>query len=180
MDADKSTVFLSEKGMRIGFGAIGKGYAANQARTEMAKISGVVGGLVNASGDLIAWGDSWRPEGWTIQIADPKNKSRSMGSLTLNDMAIVTSGDYEKFFTSNGIRYAHIIDPTTGYPTTGIKSASVLCADTEIADALATSLFVLGKERGLELINDLDGIECMIVTTQDDLITSKNLKLNYY
>ncbi len=180
LDKDSLTVFLEDKGMKIGFGAIGKGYAADQAKLVMSQIAGVRGGLVNASGDLMVWGESAKPNGWVIQIANPKDNSKSLGSLTLEDMAIVTSGDYEKYFTNQGVRYAHIINPKTGYPTTGVKSVSIICANTEAADALATSVFVLGKDEGLALINQLDNIECIVVTTDDELFTSDNLKLNYY
>ena len=180
LDPEQRTVFLKEKGMKIGFGAIGKGYAANQAKAIMEKIEGVHGGVVNASGDLITWGKSHQPEGWTIKIADPKNMDNVLGWLPLKNMAIVTSGDYERFVEFDGKRYAHIIDPRTGYPTSGIKSVTIACPDAELADALATSVFVLGKEKGLELINQLNGVECLIITDEDDLLTSRQLQLNYY
>ncbi len=179
LDTDQHTVFLKEKGMKIGFGAIGKGYAANRAKFVMEKIGGINGGVVNASGDLITWGKSNRPEGWTVKIADPKEKDKLLGWLPVKDNAIVTSGDYERYIEFDGKRYAHIIDPRTGYPTTGIKSVTIVCPDAELADALATSVFVLGKEKGLKLINQLNGIECLFVTDDDDIITSENLKLNY-
>ena len=180
LDTKAQTVFLQEEGMKIGFGAIGKGYAANRAKAIMEQIEGVQGGVVNASGDLIAWGKSTKPAGWTIQIANPKNKEQSLGWLQLNNTAVVTSGDYERFVVFDGQRYAHIIDPRTGYPTTGIKSVTILCPDAEVADALATSVFVLGKEQGLALVNQLKGIECLIVTDENAVLTSTNLKLNYY
>ena len=175
----EKSVFLKEKGMKIGFGGIGKGYAANKAKEKMEQLAGVTGGVVNASGDLLAWGESPYANR-TIQIADPKNQDKSLAWLELNDMSIVTSGNYEKFFMSNGQRYAHIVNPQTGYPTTGIKSVSIICPDAELADALATSIFVLGKENGLHLINQLNLVECLIVTDDDELIASKNLTLNYY
>jgi len=180
LDKERRSVFLIKKGMKIGFGAIGKGYAANKAKALMSTIKDVKGGLVNASGDLIAWGFNNKSSNWSIQIADPKDQSKSIGWLSLNDMSIVTSGDYERFFTTNGVRYAHIIDPKTGYPTTGIKSVSIICPDAELADALATSVFVLGATEGLQLINGLNQIECIIITDNDRLITSNNLQLNYY
>ena len=179
LDEKESSVFLKEKGMKIGFGAIGKGYAANRAMMVM-KEKNILGGLVNAGGDLIAWGASTNAEGWAIKIADPKNKTQPIAWLNIKDMAIVTSGDYERFFTLDGKRYAHIIDPRTGYPVEGLKSVSVLCPDAELADALATAVFVLGKEEGLRLINQLTGVECLLITDQDQLIPSKNLKLNYF
>ena len=95
-------------------------------------------------------------------------------------MAVITSGNYEKYFMHEGQRYSHIIDPKTGYPTTGIKSVTIVCSDAELADALATSVFVLGQENGLSMINSLKGIECLIITDENRVITSDNLKLNYY
>ena len=180
LNKDDSSVFLLEKGMKIGFGAIGKGYAANQAKIIMSKVRGVTGGVVNASGDLIAWGENPTSDHWSVQISDPKDKTRSLGWLSLNDMSIVTSGDYEKYFTVDGKRYAHIVDPKTGYPTTGVKSVSIICPDAEVADALATSVFVLGAVDGLYLINQMNQIECIIVTDDDEVITSNQLILNYY
>ncbi len=173
-------VFLPDANMRIGFGGIGKGYAANKAKQVMKKCEGVQGGLVNAAGDLIAWGKSGRKEGWPIQISNPRNTNESLGWLNIQDLSIVTSGDYEKYFTSNGVRYAHIIDPSTGLPTTGIKSVSIISPDTEVGDALATAVFVLGVEDGLELINQLKDIEALIIDDHDHLHSSENLKLNNY
>ena len=95
-------------------------------------------------------------------------------------MAVVTSGDYERFLEFDGKRYAHIIDPRTGYPTTGIKSVTIVCPDAELADALATSVFVLGKTAGLQLINQLNGVACLIVTDDDELLRSDDLQFNYY
>lgn len=180
MNADEYTVFLKEKGMKIGFGAIGKGYAANRAKAIMKTMTGIHGGLVNASGDLISWGKSADGKGWLINIINPKDKEVALGYLQINDLSVVTSGDYERFVLFDNKRYAHIIDPRTGYPTTGIKSVTLVCPDAELADALATSVFVLGKENGLILINQLKGVECLIVTDDDEILTSENLKLNYF
>ncbi len=180
LDAKNQTVFLKEKGMKIGFGAIGKGYSANKAKAVMEKIPGVLGGVVNASGDLMAWGQSNHADGWSVQIADPKNKTKSLGWIRLNDLSIVTSGNYENYFISNGVRYSHIINPKTGYPLTGIKSVTVICPDAELADALATSVCVLGVEKGIELVNKLNGVECFIIDANDKIHTSDKLQLNYY
>lgn len=178
LDQQSHSVFLKEKGMKIGFGAMGKGYAANRAKAIMQAIAGIKGGIVNAGGDLIAWGQSEQAKGWTIKIADPKDKQKMLAYLQLKNQAVVTSGDYEKFVQFNGIRYAHIIDPRTGYPTTGIKSVTVLSPDAELSDALATAVFVMGKEEGLHLMNEIKGVEGLIVTDEDQLLTTINLKLN--
>lgn len=180
LDKEERTIFLKEKGMKIGFGAIGKGYAANRAKALMEKMQGIKGGVVNASGDLFAWGESGKERPWEVQIANPKDKTKSLGAIQIQNQSIVTSGDYEKFVRFKGKRYAHIIDPRTGYPTTGIKSVTIVCPDAELGDALATSVFVLGKKQGLKLINQLKNIECLIVTDEDELLSSSGLKVDYY
>lgn len=179
LDKAKQTVFLKEKKMKIGFGAIGKGYAANRAKAVMQKM-GIQNGIVNAGGDLTAWGKPENKAYWTINIANPKDKTQAVAWLNIQKMAVVTSGDYERFTIIDGKRYAHIINPKTGYPVTGLKSVTIICPDAELADALATSVFVLGEIRGLYLINQLKGIECLLVTDNDELKSSNNLKLNYY
>ena len=176
INTDDQTIFLKRKNMKIGFGAIGKGYAANKAKQIMQQFE-IGGGVVNAGGDLITWGKNESPEGWTIKIADPKDNHKVLGILNINDLAVVTSGDYERYVEFDGKRYAHIIDPRTGYPTTGIKSVTIVCPDAELADALATSVFVLGKKDGLTLVNQLKSVECLIVTDDDEVLTSKKLKL---
>ncbi len=180
LNPEERTVFLLDKGMKIGFGGIGKGYAANQAKLLMAKMPGIKGGIVNAAGDLLAWGNRPSEKEWVIKIADPLKKEDALGWLQINDVAVVTSGDYERYVAFEGKRYAHIIDPRTGYPTTGIKSVTVVCPYAEVADALATSIFVLGQEKGMQLVNQLKGVECLIVTDENEILTSTHLQLNYY
>ena len=176
----ESSVYLKQVGMKIGFGGIGKGYAANKAKQLMMHITGVHGGVVNAAGDLVTWGENGKSEGWPVQISDPKNIDKSIGWLSIHNASVVTSGDYEKYFVSDGTRYAHIINPRTGIPTTGVKSATIISPDAELGDALATSIFVLGVDRGLQLINRLKNVEALIITDNDELHKSNNLKLNKY
>lgn len=177
LDEANQTVFLKEKGMKIGFGAIGKGYAAQKAKEKM-KAMVIENGVVNAAGDLIAWGRDEGDKDFKVGIADPQNKDQVMSWLVVDNGAVVTSGDYERFAMFNGKRYAHIIDPRTGYPTTGIKSVTIICPNPELADALSTSVFVLGQQTGLALINQLKGIECLIVTDDNELLSSNNLEIN--
>lgn len=172
----EQTVFLREEGMKIGFGAIGKGYAAQKAKERMQAL-GIRSGVVNAAGDLVAWGQDEQGQLFKVGIADPRKKDSVMSWLTVDNGAVVTSGDYERFAMFNSKRYAHIIDPRTGYPTTGIKSVTIICPNPELADALSTSVFVLGREKGLALINQLKGIECLIVTDNDEALTSDQLEL---
>ena len=178
LNPDTRTVFLKDKGMKIGFGAIGKGYAANKALDIMSKMN-LGGALVNASGDLISWGKNEDGKDWKVGIVNPKQKEKIFSWLNISETAVVTSGNYEKFVKINGETYSHIIDPRTGYPVKGLSSVSIICPNAELADALATSVFVLGKEKGLELINQLKGIECLLITDKQELFTSKNLHLDY-
>jgi len=178
-DITVSSIFLKEKGMRIGFGAIGKGYAANKAMEVMREM-GIADGVVNASGDLLAWGNQADGKPWSIGIADPSDPKNPFAWLIIDDLAVVTSGNYEKYCVIEGERYAHIINPKTGYPVKGIKSVTVICPDAELADALATSVFVLGTEKGLALINQLTGVEGLIIDSEDEVHTSNKLELHYY
>ncbi|TPE44429.1 FAD:protein FMN transferase [Pontibacter mangrovi] len=173
------SVYLKEPGMKIGFGAIGKGYAANRARDVMREM-GIAGGVVNAAGDMVTWGKQANGEPWYVGIADPAEKDKVFSWLTADNTAVVTSGNYEKYVDLGGKRYSHIIDPRTGYPAEGLKSVTVVCPNGELADALATAVSVLGPEEGLYLINQLKGVECLLVTDDDKIVTSEKLNLHFY
>jgi FAD:protein FMN transferase len=173
------SVYLKEPGMKIGFGAIGKGYAANRARDVMREM-GIAGGVVNAAGDMVTWGKQANGASWYVGIADPAEKDKVFSWLTADNTAVVTSGNYEKYVELDGKRYSHIIDPRTGYPASGLKSVTIVCPNGELADALATAVSVLGPEEGLYLINQLKGVECLLVTDDDQIVTSDKLSLHYY
>lgn len=177
LDENSQSVFLKEIGMKIGFGAIGKGYAADKTK-ELLKSGGVSGGIINAAGDLNAWGKRPNGEDWKIAINNPLNRAKVFAWLPINNGSIVTSGDYEKHVTFGGIRYAHIINPKTGYPSKGIISVSVMASSAELADALATSIFVMGSEVGIHFIDQLPNVECIIVNDQNKVITSKGIDIS--
>lgn len=177
IDKEAQTVFLKLKGMKIGFGAIGKGYAADKAKALLIE-KGAKAGIINASGDLNAWGKQANGKDWMVAITNPLNKNKVFSWLPINDSAIVTSGNYEKFISFNGIRYSHIIDPRTGYPSTGIISTSIMTSNAELADAISTSVFVMGVETGLDFINQLKGVDCIIIDEQNKIHTSNNIKLS--
>jgi FAD:protein FMN transferase len=176
VDPKNSTVFLKNKGMKIGFGAIGKGYAADKAKKLLIS-NGVSGGIINASGDINSWGSKPSGSSWQVAITNPLNKNKAFAMLPIKD-AVVTSGNYEKYVTFNSRRYSHIIDPRTGYPSQGIISVTVFAPKAELADALATSVFVMGVETGIDRINQLKAVECIIITDTGNIITSNNLTLN--
>jgi len=152
LDSTNSTVFLEKKGMKIGFGSIGKGYAADKGR-ELLQQMGVPGGIVNASGDLSAWGS--RPDGkpWKIGVENPSKKHKMTKILKLENASAATSGTSEKFAEINGQRYAHIINPKTGWPSSvGLVSVTVSGPSAEFANFLSTSIMVMGKKEGRKLV----------------------------
>ena len=175
-ETDK-TVFLKNKGMRIGFGGIGKGYAAEMAKKKLIE-NNVSNGIVNASGDLTAWGFQENGEAWTIGVADPNQRKSIFSTFKITNKAVATSGNYEKFITINNKRYSHTIDPKTGYPISGIKSVTILAENAEIADALATPVTVMGIEVGMNFINQLKTIGCIIIDDNDKSYFSNNITLN--
>lgn len=170
------SVYLAEAGMRIGFGGIGKGYAADMAKATLIK-NGVKSGIVNAAGDLTAWGT--QPDGsqWTAGIADPNANSNAFSMLRINNSAIATSGNYEKYILIDGQRYSHTIDPKTGLPVKGIKSVTVISPVAELSDAMATPIMVMGIKAGINLIDQIKNVECIIIDENDHLYTSKNIKI---
>ncbi len=170
------SVFLKLKGMKIGFGGIGKGYAADKAKA-LLKSKGVKAGIINASGDLNTWGTQPDGKDWMVAIVNPINKEKVFSWMPVRNSAVVTSGNYEKYVKFNGVLYTHIIDPRTGYPSTGLLSASIFTANAELADALATSIFVMGVDVGLDFVNQLKGVECILVDKDNKVHTSNNINL---
>ncbi len=176
LDSWDQTVFLKEPGMRIGFGGIGKGYAADKAK-QLLTTNGVKNGLVNAAGDLAAWGTQPDGKPWTVGIADPDQSALPFSTLNISNMAIATSGNYEKYVTINGKKYSHTIDPLTGLPVTGIKSVSIIGPSAELADAMATPVMVMGVKVGLDLINQLRQLACVIVDDNNKIHCSNNINI---
>ena len=174
LDAAKKTVFLSKPGMRIGLGAIGPGYAGDLA---MAKIRalGIRDACVNLSGDVLLAG---RKDGapWNVAVTHPRNKGESLLVLPVSNAAVSTSGDYERFFEKDGKRYCHIIDPRTGYPADGCRSVTIVAPNLAFADALATGVFVLGPEKGMALVEKLEGVHAAIVDAAGELRMSGRLR----
>lgn len=174
LNEKNQSVFLKEKGMKISFGAIGKGYAADRAKALLISKQ-VVGGIINAAGDLTTWGTKANGEKWLIGIADPLSKEKIFSWLPVVESSVATSGDSEKFVVFNGIKYAHIIDPRTGHPSRGINSVSIFAKSAELCDALATAVFIMGVESGLALINQLGGTEIILVDSNNKVYKSSGI-----
>jgi thiamine biosynthesis lipoprotein len=176
LDKNNTTVYLKEKGMRLGFGGIGKGYAAEMAKKILIQ-NGVQNGIINASGDLTAWGFQPNGKPWTIGIANPEHPSAAFSYLEISNKAVATSGNYEKFVLIDGKKYSHTIDPQTGLPITGIKSVTIISGNAEFADAMATPIAVMGIEAGLFLVNQIKDLYCIIIDDHNKIFTSKNINL---
>jgi len=174
LNAADRTVFLKEKGMKISFGAIGKGYAADKAK-ELLVSKQVVAGIINAAGDLTTWGTKASGEKWLIGIANPLSKDKIFSWFPVVESSVATSGNYEKYVIINGKRYSHIIDPRTGYPSQGINSVSIFAKGAEFCDALATAVYIMGKEAGLGLINQLPEAEVIIVDRYNKIHKSSGI-----
>jgi len=176
LDENNLTVFLKEKGMRIGFGGIGKGYAAEMAKRVLQQ-KNIESGVVNAAGDLTAWGYQPNGKAWTIGIANPGARQNAFSYLDITNTSIATSGNYEKFVMIDGKKYSHTIDPKTGLPVTGIKSVTIISPNAEIADAMATPVMVMDIKVGLDMINQIKGLACIIIDDNDTIYTSKNIHI---
>ena len=176
LDKENQTVFLKEKGMRIGFGGIGKGYAAEMTK-QLLQNRGVNSGIVNASGDLTTWGNQSNGKPWTVGIADPDNSIQPFSYMNITDMAVATSGNYEKFVVINGKRYSHTINPKTGMPVSGVKSVTVFCPNAEIADAMATPVSIMGIDAALNMVNQISHLECIIIDDKNNIYSSQNINL---
>nr|WP_294778199.1 FAD:protein FMN transferase [uncultured Flavobacterium sp.] len=179
IDKEEQTVFLKLEGMKLGMGGIGQGYIADKIKALLLS-NGCVSGLVNVSGDISTWGKQPNGEQWKVGIKNPMNKNKIFATFPLEDTAVETSGSYEKYVTFNGKRYSHIIDTRTGYPATGLISVSVFAKTTELADALATGVFVMGKDAGMNLVNQLPGVGCIMVDEEGKISTSNNIDLKKY
>jgi FAD:protein FMN transferase len=174
-DVWERTIYLEKRGMRIDVGGIGKGYAADQAVMAMQK-AGAVAGVVALSGDIKAFGRLPDGERFPVGIQHPRKEGAILAEIDLQDEAISTAGDYERFFEKDGIRYHHILDPNTLQPAHGCQSVSVIAKEGIWADGLDTGIFVLGAERGMELVEQLEDVEAIIVDQAGKIYISSGLR----
>jgi FAD:protein FMN transferase len=176
-DSAKSTVYLKRRGMLIDPGGIAKGYAADRA-VETLKTQGIHAGIVAIAGDIKAFG--LKPDGkpWKIGIRNPDakgDKDDIMASIELTDMAISTSGNYERYFISNGKRFHHLLDPKTGYPAEGCRSVTVIAEEGVFTDAFATGIFILGPEKGM-MVFEKTGFSGFMIDSSGTTHITPNLR----
>ena len=175
LDAGKRTAVLRRTGMRVHLGGIGKGYAVDRAASILRQ-RGIRDFLIQFGGDLYAGGRRGdRP--WRAAIQDPRGPvGRTFASLDLSDSSFSTSGDYERYFVHDGVRYHHIMDPRTGRPARGARSVTIVARNATTADALSTGVFALGPAAGMELLERLPDVEGVIVTDRNEVLVSSGLK----
>ncbi len=173
LDQAAGTVSFAREGVRINLGGIAKGYVVERG-VDILRQRGIANAIVTAGGDSRLLGDR-RGRPWMVGIRDPRKDGEVAISLPLADEAISTSGDYERYFDEDGIRYHHIIAPNTGQPAGGVHSATVIGPDAVITDALSTSVFVMGVHRGLTLIGTLPDYESIVIDAAGRVFFSDGL-----
>lgn len=164
---------VAADGTEIDLGAIAKGYAVGEG-VEVLRENGIESALIDAGGDIYALGRRGS-DPWKVGIRSPRDDDL-LGYLEVEDVAVMGSGDYERFFVQDGVRYHHILDPKTGYPAGELAGITVTAPDPMTADAWATALFVLGPVKGLQVVEELPGVETIMVTASGDVLTSSGLK----
>lgn len=167
---ENDTVGFELEGMSIDLGGVAKGYAVDRA-VEVLRKQGFDSGFVDAGGDGMFFGT--KPDGlpWIVGLRNPDNKTESIIVLKISDMAVATSGNYERYFNESA-RLSHISDPRTGYSSQNLISATVIAASAMEADALATAVFVLGPEKGMELIEEIEDTEALLITPERQILKS--------
>ncbi|MCL1669661.1 FAD:protein FMN transferase [Elizabethkingia ursingii] len=173
LDSINSTIFLKNPGMKIGFGSIGKGYAADKTR-DLMKSMGVKAGIIDASGDISTWGTQPDGKPWAIGINNPFNDHKMAAILYFKENAVTTSGSYEKYAEIHGKRYSHIMNPKTGYPSTGLTSVTITGPNATMANGFSTSVMVLGEKEGLKLLKQFPEYHYLLITDKGKII--KNIK----
>jgi thiamine biosynthesis lipoprotein len=167
----KNLILFRKEGMKITLGGITKGYAIDKA-IEVLEDRGIEHALVNAGGDMRVIGS--KPDGkWKIALQNPRDEKDFITIIDLDNVAVATSGDYERYFNENK-SFHHIVDPRTGYSATSLMSVTIIASKAMDADAIATSVFVLGKEKGLELIESLNDVEGLVITEEKEIVKSSD------
>ena len=160
IDRKNMTVYIADPLASIDVGAIGKGYAVMMA-AELLRDRGASGYVVDIGGNICAIGKKPDGNGWITGITNPDGSAEFAARIEISDVSCVTSGDYERFYTVDGVRYHHIIDKDTLAPSTYFSSVSVVCEDSALADALSTALFCMSYSDGMDLVSEFDNVEVL-------------------
>ena len=174
LQIEGTQVRKASPGLQIDLGGIAKGYAVDRAVDNLRQ-AGVRSAAINAGGDIRLLGDR-QGQPWRIGIQHPRLQGEVVATIALQDRAVVTSGDYERYFEQDGVRYHHLFDPQTGRPARGCQSVTVVAADAASADALATAAFVLGPQQGLALLEQLPDVEGFVIAADGSRLVTGGLE----
>ena len=174
IDRGARTALIARPGVRVHLGGIGKGYAVDHA-VNLLRAAGFDNFLIQGGGDLFASGTN-NGTPWKLGIADPRGDHAPFAAIEIGNATLSTSGDYERFFIKDGVRYHHLIDPDRGEPARGCRSVTIVAGRAVIADALSTGVFIMGPEAGMALIEQLPDVEGVIVTAANEVLISSGLK----
>lgn len=175
LDKNNSTVFLKKSGMILDLGGVSKGYAAQKAADKLRSLN-IKSAIIDAGGNIVTIGLKNGKTNFNVGVEDPRDVSSIIAVVPSSDTAIVTSGDYQRNFTENGVLYHHILSTKDGKPTRGIMSATVITKDSGLADILSTTLFILGYKDGLKFASSIGGVEVIYVTSDNKIYMSDSLK----
>jgi len=177
VNAENRSVYLPQKGMKINLGSIAKGYIGDILKAEM-KASGIDHAVLNLGGNVVLIGGKTDHQAFSVGIENPLDPDEDpIGSLEVSDKAVVSSGDYERYFEADGVRYCHILDPQTGYPANaGVHQTTIIANASVDADALSTIAFLCGPEKMATILDQEEGIDAIYVTTDNQIIVPTDLK----
>lgn len=175
INSKEKSAFLKYKGASVDLGGIAKGYAAERA-ADVLKKYGIKQAIINAGGNVRVLGLKEKVSPWKIGIQDPRDASNLIAILHLEDESAVTAGDYQRYFTTDGVRYHHIISPWTGFPANNHLSVTVVCKDAGVADVLATALFILEPKEAFNLAESLAGIDAVLVSSDKKIRVTSGLR----
>ena len=180
LNKDTKEVFLSQKGMLLDLGSIAKGYAADEI-VKILKEENINSAIIDLGGNIYALGFKEGNKNWKIGIQNPfDNRGKIVGSLEVSNKTVVTSGVYERYIEQDGQTYHHILNPETGYPyETDIAGVSIIADKSIDGDALSTLVFTKGLEKGLELVENIDGVDAIFITNNKEVYVTKDLKDNF-
>ncbi len=174
LDENNSSIAYSKSGVRIDLGGIAKGHAVDRC-IALLQGMGIKQALVTAGGDSRMIGDRWGGRPWNIGVRDPRDEKKLVAVIPLENVAVSTSGDYQRYFDEDGVRYHHIINPKSGDSARGMHSATIIGPDATTTDVLSTSVFILGINEGLALVNRLPDIDAILVDAKGQLHYSDGL-----
>lgn len=175
IDDQGKTVYLPEKGMVMDLGGVAKGYATDMAVQKL-RDAGIKSGIINAGGNVFVMGS--KPDGspWKVGIQDPRDRNGLVAVMEVTDAAVISSGDYERYFEEDGVRYHHIMDPSTGKPARGLMGTTIVTDNSTNADIFSTLMFVLGTEKGMEFQKKLSGVEVVFINDEKEISYTEGLE----